>query len=353
MKRIKIGYSCWGFLGNGIIDTPDGGRSHRSVLIRELINQGAKIIMLQKDRDRLEAKNPYSTQYLFFDNDFPDLDALFIEYRWPILGRNLGIDKKDSNYTPDLDRQNEIIEYYKDKRIPILIWDKDQKLKGDKADHKNMIVFEPSLYPGLNRKQLLFPIDPKKTQHAFKNIASYSNKRKYKMVYIGNQYERDEDFKEFIDVPASILGEKFPIFGNWDKYPGLYKMNLKRYPNVDFRGRLPFGKVAPTYNDALTTCLIAPERYYHSGQFTQRLFECLWQLCIPLTPNKYKGVSEVIIKNWIADSGSDLSGMIDNLSKIKNNVIKKLFIEQLSKLNIFNSEKQAGIILTEIRSFYA
>ena len=30
---MRIGYSFWGFLGPGITDTPDGGRSHRATLI--------------------------------------------------------------------------------------------------------------------------------------------------------------------------------------------------------------------------------------------------------------------------------------------------------------------------------
>ena len=33
---MRIGYSFWGFIGPGITDTPDGGRSHRATLIDAL-----------------------------------------------------------------------------------------------------------------------------------------------------------------------------------------------------------------------------------------------------------------------------------------------------------------------------
>lgn len=93
--NFKIGYSAWGFLGDGIVDTPDGGRSHRPVLLHSLIQHGAKIIMLQKNRDLDETGVDLSQKGLGFDDSgFPDIDMLFLEYRWPIPGRNIGVSKK-------------------------------------------------------------------------------------------------------------------------------------------------------------------------------------------------------------------------------------------------------------------
>ena len=48
---MRIGYSFWGFLGPGITDTPDGGRSHRRTLIDGLIAAGHDIVFLQRNRD--------------------------------------------------------------------------------------------------------------------------------------------------------------------------------------------------------------------------------------------------------------------------------------------------------------
>ena len=45
---MRIGYSCWGFLGPGILDTPDGGRSHRRTLVDGLGALGHQLVLLQR-----------------------------------------------------------------------------------------------------------------------------------------------------------------------------------------------------------------------------------------------------------------------------------------------------------------
>jgi hypothetical protein len=54
---MRIGYSFWGFLGPGITDTPDGGRSHRRALIDGLTAAGHDVVFLQRDRDLDEASH--------------------------------------------------------------------------------------------------------------------------------------------------------------------------------------------------------------------------------------------------------------------------------------------------------
>src|SRR6266511_2377091 len=81
-----IGYSFWGFLGPGIRDTPDGGRSHRRTLVDGLRARGHDIVFLQANRDLLEAGDDLAGRYRW-DSGLPELDALFLEWRWPIPGR--------------------------------------------------------------------------------------------------------------------------------------------------------------------------------------------------------------------------------------------------------------------------
>jgi hypothetical protein len=54
-REAIIGYSFWGFLGPGIIDTPDGGRSHRRPLVDAIAARGHRLVFLQAHRDLLEA----------------------------------------------------------------------------------------------------------------------------------------------------------------------------------------------------------------------------------------------------------------------------------------------------------
>lgn len=351
---MRIGYSCWGFLGNGILDTPDGGRSHRLTLLNELIKQGSTIVMLQENRDYTEVKQDFSEKNLFFNSGFPNIDALFLEYRWIIPGRNVGVDINNSAYTPDFDRQNELLEFYQNKNIPIIVWDKDQKLgleEGKKI--KNSIIFEPALHPRFQRKRLLFPMNEHKKEKAYNQIENYSeNNRNVKLVYIGNQYERDNDFREFINKPAGQLLFQAPVFGNWNKYPDKYRDNVTKFSNVDFKGRVEFNKIDAIYKKSLATVIIAPDRYYKTGHFTQRLFEAMFGLCIPLTPNKYSGLNEVITKDFIVDSGSEVARKINEFENRPITFFQETFKEQFKLLDIFKPSSQARIILDAIRDFY-
>lgn len=350
---MKLGYSCWGFLGDGIIDTPDGGRSHRLTLIKELISQGMDIIMLQKNRDLIEAQQNFSNKHISYYSNFPEIDGLFLEYRWKIPGRNSNTNKRNKNYTPDLDRQKELLRYYVNKNIPVLIWDKDQKLNKKSKNKKNIIVLEATLKSKPHRKSLLLPLDKFKTEKSLKEIKNYSkNNKNYKLIYIGNQYERDKDFKEFIDLPARKLGSDTLIFGNWNKYKQRYKKNLKIFPHVNFKGRIGYNKINSIYKKSFATVLIAPDRYYNTGQYTQRLFESLWGLCIPLTPKKYYGINNVIIEEWRVGTGRDVVKKIKIISKQSDNTIKKNFKRQFELLKIFNAKSQAKTILDEINNFY-
>ena len=107
---MRIGYSFWGFLGPGITDTPDGGRSHRRVLIDGLVSRGHDIVFLQPDRDRTEAGLDLTGRYTW-DGALPAIDVLFLEWRWPIPGRNT-TRCGTPGHTCDLHRQQELLDHY-------------------------------------------------------------------------------------------------------------------------------------------------------------------------------------------------------------------------------------------------
>ena len=67
VSQVRIGYSFWGFLGPGITDTPDGGRSHRRTLIDGLTAAGHDIVFLQRNRDLDEAGHDLRHRYAWDD----------------------------------------------------------------------------------------------------------------------------------------------------------------------------------------------------------------------------------------------------------------------------------------------
>ncbi len=157
---MRIGYSCWGFLGPGILDTPDGGRSHRRTLVDGLGALGHQLVFLQTNRDLHEAGLDLRDHYRW-DPGLPELDVLLLEWRWPIPGRNTATACGTAAHTCDLHRQDELLAHYTlGQHTPTLLWDKDRRLAiDDPLRHRaNVAVCEPALYPTPGATSLLFPV---------------------------------------------------------------------------------------------------------------------------------------------------------------------------------------------------
>lgn len=346
---IKLGYSFWGFLGHGIVDTPDGGRSHRATLINSLIQKNVQIYFLQSNRDLLEAGQNFSSNNIIFTSSLPDLDAIFFEYRWPIKNRNFGIPKDSPYYTPDYDRQEELLKYYEQQNIPMFVWDKDLKIN-KRLEYKNIQYFEPVLFPKENCQSLLFPVSDQLIDRAYAKLKGYKKKnRNIPLVYIGNQYERDESFKLWIDQLSEKLNVKASVYGNWTKYREKHKENINKFPHSNFLGRVGFEKVFALYTQSLATVLIAPNRYYRQGLFTQRIFESICHLCVPFVPAIYRGAEKILLPELIFNDTEDLYAKYVSFFSKSDEEILLLIQKQIDLLKVFSAEAQANKILLKLK----
>lgn len=348
---IIIGYSFWGFLGEGIEDSPDGGRATRLPLIKALLEQGNILITsLQKDRDRIEGFgfNDLPNGFSYSDpKSFPDIDVLWLEYRWPIPGRNTNISPESINYTPDWDRQEELLNHYGRLGVPIIIWDKDQRLSSQMSRdlHQRFMgpvkILAPALLPPpYYDGSLLLPFSRELRQSALKVSSSLSHVRPKELVYIGNQYERDDSFSKYINEPSKILGYSADVYGNWTKYREKHFLNSINFPNVNFHSRVGYSKVMSIYQQSQATVLIAPQRYFNTGQLTQRAFEALGGGCIPLLPIEYRHVDKFFPKDlWVRDS-QDVAKCIGWIKNMKTDQKKRLLVNILGYLKPYEVDKQ-------------
>ena len=273
-EQVRIGYSCWGFLGPGITDTPDGGRSHRRTLIDGLVRAGHDVVCLQANRDLAEAGQDLTGSYTW-DSALPGIDALFLEWRWPIPGRNTTGCGADG-HTCDLHRQDQLVTgYTRGQSLPTVIWDKDLQLPRGHPVRSlpNVAVCEPGLLPGPGATSLLFPVADAVLDTA-DPAALAARARALPLVYVGNQYDRDGTFGAYFAPAAAQFGHR--VAGKWTDTSG--------WPHVNFTGRCPFSEVSRLYRSALATVLLLPDRYARAGQMTQRLFEAVLAGCLPITP---------------------------------------------------------------------
>lgn len=271
---MRIGYSMWGFLTSGILDTPDGSRSYRRPLLDAMQIAGHDLVLLQANRDLLEAGVDLRGSYQW-DPGFPDLDALVLEWRWPLPGRNT-TDCGAAGHTCDLHRQRDLISFYTfDHALPTVVWDLDRQLScADplRARH-NVRVAEYALRPTPGAVTLPCAV-PDALLDTADPAALAALPRDLSLVYVGNQYDRDDAFTTYVAPAAAKVPHR--VAGKWPR--------TDAWPHVRFTGRCRFDEVTAIHRGALTTVLLLPERYASVGHQTSRLFEAVTAGCLPLTP---------------------------------------------------------------------
>jgi len=304
---VRVGYSFWGFLGPGVVDTPDGGRSHRRTLVDGLCGIGHQVVFLQRDRDLHEAGLDLRDHYLW-DAGLPELEVLILEWRWPIPGRNVGTACGAPGHTCDLHRQHELVAHYTlGQHTPTVLWDKDRRLAGDDPMRRlgNVAVCEPALHPTPGATSLLFPVADDALDEA-DAIELTALPRPLPLVYIGNQYDRDQAFDTFFAPAAARFSHR--AAGKWPR--------TSRWPHVRFTGRCPFPDVELLYRSALTTVLLLPERYAAVGQMTQRLFEAVLAGCLPITPTTIVDAAWFTPLSLHASSGDQVIARVEQLVEL-------------------------------------
>jgi hypothetical protein len=338
---MRIGYSFWGFLDPGITDTPDGGRSHRATLIDGLTAAGHDIVFLQTNRDLDEADCDLAGRYQW-DQGLPDIDALFLEWRWPIKGRNT-IPCGTPGHTCDLHRQEELLAHYTlGKRTRTLLWDKDRRLPAASRLRSlaQVTICEPALAPHPGAVSLLFPVADDALDTA-DPAALAAMPRPLPLVYVGNQYDRDEAFAGFF-APAAAR-HRHRVAGKWTR--------TAQWPHVTFTGRIAFTDVRPLYESSLATILLLPDRYARAGQMTQRIFEAVLAGCLPVTPAALPFAAEFTPEALHVDDGREAADRITELQAVAGTAEHAALIgDCIARLGIFRLSRQLSVVETILRS---
>lgn len=351
---MRIGYSAWGFIGDGQLDSPDGGRLTRSLFIEYLLKND-DVIWLQKNRD-IENNEPifqqkYQSEYpigsqrynlckIQYDHSFPDLDVLFLEWRWKLYGRNFDVDKSSDKYTPDYDRQQELLEAYANRNTLLAIWDKDETITLEDEQYllskfqNRLIIFTPALYPIkhlIERRTLLFPCKLDDLKFAKVNVCP-----QFKIGYVGSQYERDYQVYQYINPVSS----KFPVVfvGNWTKYAQIAERNKINFPFIDFKDRILPKDMGRIYSNCLTTVLLCKKNYADHGHITQRIHEVLPYGVITIGLKEQKGIDQFIPKSLIINDAYDLYQCIEYLDFMSLKDRQDILDDEINRLKPFDIE---------------
>ncbi|WP_018253855.1 CgeB family protein [Salinispora mooreana] len=332
---MKIGYSFWGFLGDGITDTPDGGRSHRRTLVNGLASRGHDLVFLQPDRDLIEAGVDLSAYYRW-DAGLPDLDVLFLEWRWPIPGRNTTWCGA-AGHTCDLHRQAELLSHYTEQLgVPTILWDKDRQLPHDDplSNHPAVTLCEAALHPSPGAVSLFFPVDDQVLDTADPSALSQLD-RPTTLAYVGNQYDRDDAFNEYFAPAAAEVPHV--VAGKWP--------DTRAWPQLNFVGRVPFRRVGAIHRSSVATVLLLPERYARVGQVTQRIFEAVLAGCLPIMPADVRSADQFVPSELITADGHEVARLAQHLRGVTGTAEHAELIDAcLKKLAPFRLSRQLEVI---------
>jgi hypothetical protein len=337
--RMRIGYSFWGFLSDGVLDTPDGGRSYRGSVIDALQQAGHRVVFVQANRDLIEAGTDLTGVYRF-DDGLPGLDAIIYEWRWPLPGRNT-TPCGTPGHTCDLHRQQQLLDHYTHAhRLPTIIWDQDRQLPaGDPLRTRpNVRVADYALHPGPGAITVTCPIPDHLLDTADPdNLARMP--RPLPLVYVGNQYDRDDAFGRWFAPAATQVTHR--VAGKWT--------NTSAWPHVQFTGRVGFADVAALHSQALATVLLMPERYRTVGAFGSRLFESVTRGCLPLTPADVTGADAFTPPQLRVRDADELVDRIRWIAGMAGTDEHAALIRAcLDLLNPYRTSRQAAVLIAAL-----
>ena len=324
-----VGFSYWGFCEKfnncNVANTPDGHRYGRPVFVDELLSRGHEVIALQKRRERQRYR---TMQYADSPPwDFPELDILFVEWRWPTY-KNSGPQK----FEYDLDRQTELLDYYHD-RIPIIVWDTDLKMtQEDEERWPRMIVADPTFNPytlSTTRVRLPFWSD-------FKPLFDAENDP-IEFGYVGNNYEREAMFQKYYSdasVPLRHEGIQTKVWGNWlQRSPERESPEelIRCHPHIAFSDRVSFRESMTILNRFICTVHITKPSYATQGFCSPRYLENIVTNTPALVPEEFCEPG-ILGRYWTVGSGDDVAKRVHELKTLTSSERTEIVAEQRDAL---------------------
>ena len=280
---MKIGFSFWGFLApfekNSYVNTPDGTRGDRIDFVEEMKARGHEVVRLQQMRE--EELYPGTSVE---SESFPDIDVLYCEWRWPTW-KNSGKNPAE----PDYVRQLKVLDYYHSLGTPIVIHDGDLKMTPEEEERwPNAILADPCVVPqSQTRPRLSIP-----WVNNMRRLYSASE-GSYNYTYVGNNYERDEQFAKYYANPSKELrnlGVQTTVHGNWlQRSPERKDPSeiIRTCPTIAFGARLSYRDIFSVLNSSITVTHITKDEYMPYGNITCRFYEAILSEVPALIPHEY------------------------------------------------------------------
>lgn len=355
---MRIGYLFRGFLGDVKFDSdlnevssPDGNATYSWSIEHEANRRRYQLIPLGDNLDAPAASAHGADLFSAFSRDkraasyermlrrgwsklsnrmFPEVDVVLLEWRWPIPGRNTPEDKGKPGYQNDLERQVEVLNVYRDRGTPIVIWDLDHKLSAvDFRKHglADCCVIETAVDPAPWAHRVEPPtVAADLLQHDIDDRMPA-----YHLGYIGSRYERDETIDKWIRPIAPANTHRVKFWGKWEPADEV----RQRWPGVAFAGRIGVRGFRDAYSRVAGVPLLAKDSYYRAGFITPRPWEAVLFGSVPIGLAEHKGIDQYC--EYVADSPErllEIATWMRTISPIRRRVLREDAAHRLSHMDV-------------------
>jgi hypothetical protein len=355
---VRIGYLYRGFLGDvklasdgSELSTPDGNATYSWSIEHECERRGYKLIPLGPNLDAPAASRLGEGLFSAFsgrkrllsyermlvrgwtrlsDLKFPELDLVLIEWRWPIPGRNTVDDRGNPDYQPDLERQWQVLNHYRSKGTPVVVWDLDHKLLMADVVNWGFRVIETAVRP--REETGAVRVEPPTVTADLLQHDIDERRPSHHLGYIGSRYERDETIDKWIRpiTPSGTHRAKF--WGKWEPSEEV----RERWSGVTFAGRIGVRGFREAYSRVAAVPLLAKQSYYECGFITPRPWEAVLFGSVPIGLAGHLGIEQYVGRN-VALNPDELqmrAQVIRNVSPIRRRVIREEAAHMLSRTDV-------------------
>ena len=358
---MRIGYSFWGFLGDykedakgNVLSTPDGNAAYGGYLIDAMQRAGHDVLLMQEDRDWPAFQRHGRGDFGSFSTSrrfraylgsvpshigLPKLDVLFLEWRFPIPGRNTEADRGSPGYQRDLERQSELLGYYSTTGARIIVWDMDYKLTPDDERRLASIGVRTILETSVSPKQVIIPrarVEPPCRAEDLLLWPTANCDVGRKLVYVGSRYERDDVIDEWIRPVSDRFPGQVHFYGNWER---TLEDCQSRWPGVSFHGRISMKDFGDAYSTAVAVPLLAKKEYLEHGFITPRIWEAIIFGSIPVGLGSHKGIEQYLPSDLIARTPSELGSVVSMLAACttdERNKYRTMVAERIGFMDVSN-----------------
>ena len=326
----KLLYYFWGYLSDKVdkdgnnISSPDGNFSYSIWLIQEFQKRGWEVYCVH-DRDKeivehygRDAFKSFSTdkrfnaynKINFVYDDLPnDVDLVINEWRFSTKDNNK--QPWNEGYSPDLEYQKALLKKYNG-NVPYAIMDLDYKLEDWQIKDINpTMIIDQGMFPkNIGNVSLNCPVDIEE----LRQFPMTQIDQKKLMVYVGNDYNRRDDFDNKFMPMAKHFPGKIHLVGNWlkDSLADYRKM----HSNVVFHGRIGANDFYDTVHDSGCVPLLATPEYKEHGFMTMRIMETLLFGSIPIGFTDFILIEDYLPYELIATNAKDLKVKIEWILKL-------------------------------------